>query len=331
MTLGTPGPSPRGAKPFLQPGFAGIATFLRAGQVSVDALPAGLVSVSGIPLDGVADTPGTADDPRAIREASVAFLASLLPSMRGTLVEVETARRVGSRRTCRSSTWATSTRCSVRTRSPTRSRHAAIVAREASAAVFFGGTRAITLPLLDGVARGRGRVPALLRLGATLDLADEASDRPMAPEAALRGVARRGAAAACLGVQGWQPAAEWRRAVETGFAVTPLADWRQHGLAATARVAAQALLRRADGSTSRWTSGSRMRGFAAGRGRVLSGACCPRSSSRLRRPSRVLSGGGRRSRGGGAGARTAQAAPSTSRSGRCSRSSCRGSLGQKAA
>ena len=276
MTLGTPGPSPRGAKPPLQPAFAGIATFLRAGQVSVDALPAGLVSVSGIPLDGVADTPGTADGPRAIREASVAFLASLLPSMRGTLVEVETARRVEFAEDLPLVDLGdVDPLLGPDTIADTLAAHAAVVARAASAAVFFGGTRAITLPLLDGVARGRGRVPALLRLGATLDLADEASDRPMAPEAALRGVARRGAAAACLGVQGWQPAAEWRRAVETGFAVTPLADWRQHGLAATARVAAQALLRRADELYVSVDIRVADAGFAAGRGRVLSGGLLP--------------------------------------------------------
>jgi hypothetical protein len=101
--------------------------------------------------------------------------------------------------------------------------------------------------LLDGVARSRGRAPALLRLGATLDLAEQSSDRQLAPEAALRGIARRGAAAACLGVQGWQPAAEWQRTAETGLAVMPLADWRQRGLTAAARAAVQALLRQADG------------------------------------------------------------------------------------
>jgi hypothetical protein len=62
----------------------------------------------------------------------------------------------------------------------------------------------------------------------------------MAPEAARASRAKGG----CVSWRaGWQPAAEWRR-VETGC--PPLADWRQHGLAATARVAAQALLRRAD-------------------------------------------------------------------------------------
>jgi agmatinase len=276
MTIGTPGPGLGGTKPPLQPGFAGIATFLRTGQVAVDAVPAGTVSVSGIPLDGVADTPGTADGPRAIREASVAFLASLLPSMRGTLVEVDTARRVEFAEDLPLVDLGdVDPLLGPDTIAETLAAHAAVVARRSTVAVFLGGTRAITLPLLDGVARSRGRAPALLRLGATLDLADESSDRPLAPGAALRGVARRGAAAACLGVQGWQPAAEWRRAAEAGLAVTPLADWRRQGLTATARAAAQALLREADEVYVSIDIRVADAGFAAGRGRVLSGGLLP--------------------------------------------------------
>jgi arginase family enzyme len=276
MSFREPGRSPRGTRPPVQPGFAGIATFLRAGQATVDALPVGAVGVSGIPLDGVADTPGTADGPRAIREASVAFLASLLPSMRGALVEVDTARRVefaddlplvdlGD----------VDPLVGPATVAETLATHAAAVAARAGVAVFLGGTRAITLPLLDGVARVRGRCPALLRVGANLDLADELSDRPLAPGAALRGVARRGTTAACLGVQGWQPAVEWLRTTETGLAATPLADWRRQGLATTARTAAQALLRGADELYVSIDIRVADAGFAAGRGRVLSGGLLP--------------------------------------------------------
>jgi arginase family enzyme len=276
MTAGMPGPDLRRLKPSLQPGFAGIATFLRAGQTGVDALPVGAVGVSGVPLDGLGDTLGTADGPRAIREASVAFLASLLPSMRGALVEVDTARRVefaddlplvdvGDVDLLVGPT----------TVEATLATHAAAVAGRAGLAVFLGGSRAITLPLLDGVARVRGRCPALLRVGATLDLADELPDRPLAPGAALRGVARRGTTAACLGVQGWQPAAEWRRTAEARLAATPLADWRQQGLAATARAAAQALLRDAEELYVSIDIRVTDAGFAAGRGRVLSGGLLP--------------------------------------------------------
>ena len=260
----------------LQPGFAGIATFLRAGHAPVGALPAGTVGVSGLPLNGFADTPGPADGPRGIREASVGFLASLLPSMRGTLVEVDTERRVeflddlplvdlgdldplaGKSSVAES-----------------LAAHAAAVARQAGLTVFLGGTRAITLPLLEGVARSRGRCPALLRLGATLDLEEESPHRPLAPAASLRGMARLGAATACLGVQGWQPAVEWRHAEQARLAATSLGDWRRHGLTAWATTTAQTLLERADELYVSIDIRVADAGFAPGRGRVVSSGLLP--------------------------------------------------------
>lgn len=263
-------------RPPLQPGFAGIATFLRAGQVSVGGVPAGAVAVTGIPLNGYADTPGTADGPRGIREASIAFVASLLPSMRGALVDVDTERRLeladdlplvdlGD----------LDPLAGPESVADRLSAHAAAVARQAGLAVFLGGTRAITARLLEGVARARGRCPALLRLGATLDFEEEEPDRPLAPGASLRAAARVGATPACLGVHGWQPAVEWSHAGPARLTVTPLADWRRQGLAETARMTAQALLREAEELYVSIDIRVADAGFAAGRGRVVSGGLLP--------------------------------------------------------
>jgi arginase family enzyme len=259
-----------------QPGFAGIATFLRGRQGPVGAIPRGAVAVTGIPIDGFADTAGTAEGPRGIREASVAFLASLLPAMHGALVDVETERRLELAETLPlidvGDLDPLDGPSSVASRVAA---HAASVARDATLAVFLGGTRAISAPLLAGVASARHRRPALLRLGATLDLGEEPPDRPLAPGASLAVALREGAPAACLGPYGSQPAVEWRRADERGLAVTPLADWRRRGLAQAAGAAAETLLRHADelylSIDLRVVDGA----FAAGRGRVVSGGLLP--------------------------------------------------------
>jgi formiminoglutamase len=262
--------------PALQPGFAGIATFLRADDVPVAAVAPGTVAVSGIPLDGFGDTPGTSDGPRGIREASIAFLASLLPTLRGTLVDVDSERRlelvsdlplvdVGDVDPLAGagSLW------------DHLSGHASAVATRTGLAVFLGGTRAITAPLLDGVARATGRRMALLRLGATLDLGDEPPDRPLAPGAALLAASRVATRTACLGVYGLLPAAEWRRAAGERIAVTPLTDWRRQGLARTARDTVEALLRDADDLYVSIDVRVADAAFAAGRGRTVSGGLLP--------------------------------------------------------
>lgn len=48
-------------RPLPRPGSGGIATLLGCGQGPVSAIRRGAVAVSGIPLDGFADTPGAAE------------------------------------------------------------------------------------------------------------------------------------------------------------------------------------------------------------------------------------------------------------------------------
>jgi agmatinase len=259
-----------------QPAFAGIATFLRAPECPVADLPATAVAVAGVPLDGAGDPAGPADGPRGIREASVSLLAGLLPSMHGTLVDVDSGRRLrlapDSPIVDTGDVDAGSDPGAV----PGRLRAAAAdLARRGALPVFLGGTRAITGPLRAGVAEGSGRRLGLLRLSSTLDLADAVAGSLPGPEASLRAALELPGPVTCLGVHGWQPAADWGAAGRAGVAVRGLAEWRAAGLAAAARTAAAELRLSADALylsiDIRVTDGA----VIAGRGRVLSDGLLP--------------------------------------------------------
>jgi agmatinase len=259
------------------PAFAGIATFLRAPERPLPAVPDRAVAIAGVPLDGAGDPAGAAGGPRGIREASVSLLAALLPSMHGELVDVDSGRRL--RFSADSPLVDTGDLDPLAGSGPLRDRlraAAAGLARRAGLSVFLGGTRAITGPLLAGVAEGTGRRLGLLRLSSTLDLAEADPDRPLAPEAALRAALEVPVPVACLGVHGWQPAADWTVAGRAGVGrVVPLADWRKAGLAATTRSVAEDLCRAVDrlyvSIDIRVTDGA----VVAGRGRVVSGGLLP--------------------------------------------------------
>jgi agmatinase len=266
--------SPR--RPVAYPAFAGIATFMRALQVPIDAVPAHVVVVSGIPVGGLGESSGPAEGPRGVREASVAFLASLLPSMRGALVDVDTERRlefpadlplvdVGD-----FDSLAGSGGVMEQLRG-----HAAALARRAGLSVFLGGTRAVTTPLIQGVARGTGRRLALLRLSATLDLEDESGDHALSPGASVCAAVNSSIPVISLGAGGFLPTAEWAKATDRGVRVISVDAWRKAGLAATARDAVGELLQRADqlylSVDIRVTDGA----MAAGRGRIVTGGLWP--------------------------------------------------------
>jgi arginase family enzyme len=259
-----------------QPAFAGIATFLRAPQRLLHALPADVVAVAGVALDGAGEPGGPADGPRGIREASVSFLASLLPSMRGTLVDVDTGRRV--------EFTAEPPLVDVGNLDPLGGpgtpdeqlrEDAAEIARQARLPVFLGGTRAISAPLLEGVATGKGKRLALLRVSSTLDLAEAPEDRSLAPEASLRAALEVPVPVACLGVHGWQPVVDWTTAERRGVRVVPLHDWRKAGLGGTTRAVAEWLL----GTAERLYVSIDIRvadgAVVAGRGRVVSDGLLP--------------------------------------------------------
>ncbi|HEV8308969.1 MAG TPA: arginase family protein [Methylomirabilota bacterium] len=259
-----------------QPAFAGIATFLRAPQRPLHAMPAYVVAVAGVTLDGSGEPGGPADGPRGIREASVSFLAALLPSMRGTLVDVDTGRRV--------EFTAEPPLVDIGNLDPLggpgtpgeRLRgDAAELARRAQLPVFLGGTRAISAPLLDGVAGATGQRLALLRVSSTLDLAEPPVTRPLAPEASLRAALELQVPVACLGVHGWQPVVDWTTAERRGVRVVTLADWRRAGFGGTTRAVAEELLGTAErlyvSIDIRVTDGA----FVAGRNRVVSDGLLP--------------------------------------------------------
>ena len=259
-----------------QPAFAGIATFLRAAQRPLPAVPAPAVAVVGVPLDGVGEPAGPADGPRKIREASVAFLACLLPSMRGAVVDVDTGQRLEF--TADLPLIDAGDLDPFADAAPVRDRlraAAALLAGQARLPVFLGGTRAMTGPLLEGVAGATMRRLALLRLSPTLDLAGRPEDRPLAPDASLTSALDISVSVACLGVHGWQPAVDWVTAERHGIRITLLDDWRKAGLGSATRAAAEALLQTADriyvSVDIRVTNGA----LVAGRNRVLSDGLMP--------------------------------------------------------
>lgn len=232
----------------LHPGFAGIATFLRAIQAGPDMISPSVIAVTGVPLDAAEEPRGTWDGPRAIREASVTFVTRYLPSMRGALVEVESERRleftdevplvdVGN----------IDPRASASDRVEECLRdHAFQLAGRASLTMFLGGTRAITGPLLRGIAQATGKRIALLRLSSTMDLRDERADGRLCPGSSFLVALRGSAGAACLGVHGLLPAAEWLKARSQSARVLPLPEWRRLGLRETAQRVAKELLSESD-------------------------------------------------------------------------------------
>lgn len=276
--LGTMGANARvgGQVSLPRPAFAGIATFLRAPQAELSAVPARAVAVSGVPLDPFGEPGGVREGPRGIREASVGFLASLLPSMQGSLVEVDTGHRmefgpsmplvdVGDL-----DLYGGPQAIIACLRG-----HAADLTRQAGLPAFLGGTRAISGPLLSGVAGAGGRKLAFLRISPSLDLREVPQDHALAPDASLLTVLNEQSGVASLGAYGLLPAAEWEEATHSGARITSLADWRAAGLAAAARSTAEELLREADGLYVSVDIRAVDGAFAAGRGRVASGGLLP--------------------------------------------------------
>ena len=224
--------------------YAGIHTFARAPQKTIDDLEPGGVAVLGVPHDGTSSSrQGVRLGPRGIREASVDFIYGVQSA--GTVVYVLTGDSL---------TWSDSSGLAdlgdlaiyptdlVRTEDTLREAIAAIAGRGAFP-LILGGDHYITYPLFQGFAqvlKAQGKRAGLIQLASSLDLADQ---HPLWGETWHGATLRRlldskaldPANIVWLGVHGFLPYVEWESAQSSGATVITVRSLREEGLANAAR------------------------------------------------------------------------------------------------
>ena len=208
------------------PGFSGFASFLRAGSASVDALDPGQLAVLGLPwCDALHGDLLTSEGPSAIREASAEFAAEIQADPNRVLVDIESGRRLRFRDPLpivdlgdlpiRLSDAAATAQliAAIADR---------ITARQALA-IYLGGARAISAPLVAACARGLpvGRRLAYIQLTSSLGLgaSDDDLDGCATVSTLLTQEAVRPEDVAWLGVNGYVSLPEWERARDGGGVV----------------------------------------------------------------------------------------------------------------
>jgi agmatinase len=217
------------------PGFSGFPSFLRAGNASVESLEPGQLAVLGLPwCDALHGDLLTSHGPSAIREASAEFVADVEADPNRVLVDIDSGRRFRFRDPLpivdlgdlpiRIGDAAATTRriASMANR---------ITARQALA-IYLGGGRAISAPLVAACATGlpAGRRLAYIQLTSSLGLG--ASDGDMDGGATVTTLlAQRAVQAedvAWLGVNGYVPLPEWGRARDGGGVVLTVDELTAH-------------------------------------------------------------------------------------------------------
>lgn len=213
----------------LLPGFAGVATFLRARSASPESVQPGQIATLGVPWDDRGDPrASTAGGPRAVRETSAAFYTEVQADPRHELVDVESGRRMrfpdvlplvdlGDLRLASNDPTASGASMREVARN--------LVGRQALP-LFIGGGRAISAPLVAGCAAAlpSGRRLGYVQLTGSLCLAQPRT--PLDPSAALTSILAEGTMdeeVAWLGLHGYVPLPEWERA-RSGGGVVRTAD-----------------------------------------------------------------------------------------------------------
>ena len=272
--------------------YAGVHTFARAQQKSIDELQPGDVAVLGVPHDGTSSSrQGVRQGPRGIREASVDFIYGVQSA--GTVVDVLTGHTL---------TWSDSSGLAdlgdlavyptdiARTEDTLRETLASIVGQGAFP-VILGGDHYITYPLFQGFAqalKGQGKKAGLIQLASSLDLADEhplwggywhgATLRRLVESKALDA-----ANIVWLGVHGFLPYAEWEMAQSIGATVVTTNSLREEGLANATRRAIEVAGRGCDSIYVSLDIGIVDSGYAPGRGDVVVGGLVPEELLELMR------------------------------------------------
>jgi agmatinase len=237
----------------LLPGFAGIASFLRAPQGSVEALQPDQIAVLGLPnVDSPDGRPLTATGPGAVREVSAAFAAELQADPRHEFVDIESGRRLRFKDPLPvadlgdfSPLADQSTMLSAALQEQARG----ILATRALA-VFLGGGRAVSAPLVSGcsAALPAGRRLAYIQLTCSLGLGTPSGplDSGATVSTILAQKAVREEDIAWLGPHGYVALPEWDRARGSGGALKTADDLAGATAAEVARTALQPILARCD-------------------------------------------------------------------------------------
>ena len=264
--------------------YAGIHTFARASQKTIDQLQPGDVAVLGVPHDGTSSSrQGVRQGPRGIREASVDFIYAVQSA--GTVVDILTGDTL---------TWSDSSSLAdlgdlpvyptdvVRTEDILREAMVSIVGRGAFPLVL-GGDHYITYPLFQGFAqslKAQGKKAGLIQLASALDLADQ---HPLWGKTWHGATLRRllesktldPANIVWLGVHGFLPYAEWELAQTSGATVITVRSLREEGLASAACRAIEVAGRGCDAIYLSLDIGIVDSGYAPGRGDVVVGGLVP--------------------------------------------------------
>jgi len=275
----------------LLPSFAGVNTFARMPEATIQMLEPGTVAITGVAHDGTSSSrQGVRQGPKAIREASVDFAYELYASTSKAVINVTTGRilrlpiegrlvdlgdlpvyPMDLRRTldvCRRST-------------------AALVQRGVFP-VVLGGDHYITYPLVQGVVEGLGRRVGLIQLSTQLDLGEQ--DVVWGRDwhgATIRRLVESGAVeprnVSFIGTHGYVAYAEWEFARTQGMTIVTTDQARSMGLQ---RAAERALTAASGGCDAVYVSldiDVVDSGYASGTGEVLIGGLTPAETLTLMR------------------------------------------------
>jgi agmatinase len=267
----------------LLPSFAGVNTFARASEGTIESLAPGAVGIAGIPHDGTSSSrQGVRQGPRGIREASVDFVYDLYASTRRALVHVGTGRILrppGEGRLVDLGDLPIAPMDLARTRETCR-RAAAAIIRRGAFPVILGGDHYVTYPLVQGVREAVGGRIGLIQLSTQLDLADR--DRVWGPDwhgATIRRLVEGGAVdprnVAFLGTQGYVTYPEWEFAQSHGMTVITADAARAAGAEASVERALAAASAGCDAVYVSLDVDVVDSGYASGTGDVLVGGLTP--------------------------------------------------------
>jgi agmatinase len=267
----------------LLPSFAGVNTFARAPQATVETLAPGAVAVAGVTHDGTSSSrQGVRQGPKGIREASVDLVYDLHASTRQALIHVGTGRvlrRLAEPRLFDLGDWPVHPMDLARTLDTCR-RSAAAIVRRGAFPVVLGGDHYVTLPLVQGVAEAAGGRVGLIQLSTQLDLADR--DTVWGREwhgATIRRLVESGAVdprnVAFVGTQGYVTYPEWEFARARGMTVITADDARAAGPRAVVERALAAAAAGCDGVYVSLDADVVDSGYASGTGDVLVGGLTP--------------------------------------------------------
>lgn len=236
----------------LLPGFAGIASFLRAPQGSLEALQPDQIAVLGLPnVDAPDGRPLAATGPLAVREVSSAFAAELQADPRREFVDIETGRRLRFRDPLPVADLGDFSPLADQptTISAALQEKARGIVATRALAVFLGGGRAVSAPLVSGCAAAlpAGRRLAYVQLTCSLGLG--APSGPLDSGATVSTILAQNAVreedVAWLGPYGYVALPEWDRA-RAGGGVLKTADDLAGAAPADVATALQPILSRCD-------------------------------------------------------------------------------------